>query len=99
MFTADDKMTEPQKVLAIIEELECWRLGNWDGCCCSHFSIRNVDVRISCGKGDEQAVWVSSRSFEYDDKELLRPILREVVRQVTEQSNRGGSFAEYIDNT
>lgn len=89
-------MDETEKVVAIIKEVGCSRLGNWDGCCCSHFSIRNVDVEISCGKGREQAVWISSRSQDYDDKELLKPIMAEVIRQVTEQSGRGGAFAQYI---
>ncbi len=61
MFSASEfsKMSEPEKVVAIIKELECFRLGNWDGCCCSHFSIRNVEVKISCGKGAEQSVRVT----------------------------------------
>lgn len=92
-------MSETQKVVALIKELECWRLGNWDGCCCSRFSIRNVDVDISCGKGREQAVWVSSHSMDYDDKSLLRPIMAEVIRQVTEQSGRARPFAQYIGET
>jgi len=91
------KMNEPEKVLAIIKEVGLWRLGNWDGCCCSHFSLRNVDVDISCGKGREQAVWVSSSSGDYEDKELLRPIMAEVIKQVSDQSGRGGSFAQYFD--
>lgn len=98
IFTVEQswKMTEPEKVVSLIRLLECWRLGNWDGCCCSRFSIRGVDVDISCGKGGQQAVWVSSPSLDYMDKELLRPIMDEVIRQVTEQSGRGGSFAQFL---
>ena len=98
------KMSEPEKIVAIIKEVECWRLGNWGGCCCSHFSIRNVDIDISCGKGREQAVWIGSPSMDYwngvskngNDENLLRPIMEEVVRQLTEQSGRGGTFAQYF---
>ena len=103
MFNTEQswKMREPEKVLALIKEIGVSRLGYWDGCCCSHFSIRNVNVSISCGKGGEQAVRVSSRSSDYGDvdhgdPELLRPIMDEVVRQLNEQSGRGGKFAEYF---
>lgn len=98
MFTAEEfrKMTETEKVVALIRGIECFRLGNWDGCCCSHFSVRNVLVDICCGKGGEQAVRVSSASMDYRDEELLRPVMTEVIRQVTEQSGRSGKFAEHI---
>lgn len=97
MLTAEESwdMTEPQIVVALIREVECWRLGNWDGCCCSSFEIRNVRVDISCGKGREQAVWVSSESLDYPQG--LNPIMDEVIRQLTEQSGRGGSFARYFE--
>lgn len=99
MFTAEQswKMSETEKVVAIIRDVECWRLGNWDGCCCSDFTIRNVEVDISCGKGGEKAVKVSSRSGDYAEKENLRPILAEVLRQVSEQSSRAGAFAGYLN--
>lgn len=99
MYTAPEswKMTEPEKIVALIKEIELWRLGNWDGCCCSSFSIRNVDVEISCGKGREQAVWISSRSMDYHDRTLLKPVMAEVIRQLTpEQTGRSGKFAEHI---
>lgn len=89
------RMSEPNRVVAIIQDVGLWNLGNWDGCCCSHFSIRNVDIDISCGKGREQAVWVSSRSMDYDEPLLLEPIMKEVVYQLERDSNRGGTFAEY----
>lgn len=97
IFTAPEswKMTETQKVVAIIRAIECWRLGNWDGCCCSRFSIRGVDVEISCGKADE-AIRVSSRSYNYDKLDDLKPIMAEIVRQVSEQSGRGENFAQYL---
>ncbi len=88
-------LTEPEIVAAIIRHLGCSILGNWDGCCCSRFSIRNVDVDISCGKGGEQAIWVSSHSLDYENRELLRPIMAEVVKQVTKNSGRGGAFSQY----
>jgi hypothetical protein len=98
-FSAEQswKMSEPEKVVALIVEVRCWRLGNWDGCCCSRFSVRNVDVDISCGKGREQAVWICSSSMDYDDKSLLKPIMKEVIKQLKESSGRGGSFKQYFD--
>lgn len=105
MFTAEEswKMTEPDKVAALIREIGCWRLGNWDGCCCSNFSIRNVDVHISCGKGGPREVVISSGSMDYMDWETkktdpkrMQPIMDEVIRQVSEQSGRDGKFAEII---
>lgn len=102
MFTPEQswKMSEPEKVVALIREVECWRLGNWDGCCCCHFSIRDVEVDISCGKGREQAVWIHSTSCEYPEAEattLLAPVMDEIVRQLTELSaGRGGQFAKYF---
>jgi len=97
-------MSEPQKVAALIREVGLWRLGNWDGCCCSRFSIRNVDVDISCGKGRDQGVWLSSNSLDYwkegttdgNDEELLRPIMEEIIRQLIAQSSRGGNFAQHF---
>jgi hypothetical protein len=90
-------MSEHEEVVSLIKEVGCWRLGNWDGCCCSRFSVRNVDVDIHCGKGIEQSVWVSSLHLDYDDDTLLHPIMDEVVKQVTEKSGRGGTFAQYIN--
>jgi hypothetical protein len=91
-------MTESEEVVSLIKEVGCWRLGNWDGCCCSRFSVRNVDVEIHCGNGMEQSIWVSSYSMDYDDDEaLLRPIMAEIVKQVTELSGRGGTFSQYIN--
>lgn len=92
------KMSEAEKVLAIIIELGCWRLGNWDGCACSRFSLRDVDIEIACGKGGEQGVWVRSASCEYDDVELLRPIMEEVVRQCDEGAGRATPFIGHIAN-
>ena len=91
-------MEENQYVVALIKEVGIERLGNWDGCCCSRFSVRNVDVDISCGKGRDQGVWISSPSLDYydgirgNDRDLLRPIAEEIVRQLNKKSNRGGEF-------
>jgi hypothetical protein len=82
--------------VALVREIKCWHLGNWDGCCCSQFSIRNVNVDISCGKGGEQAIRVWSNSMDYQDEADLRPIMDEVARQVAEGSGRGGVFAQYF---
>lgn len=89
-------MSETERVVAIIKDVECSSLGNWDGCCCSEFSIRNVLVEVSCGKGRKQGIWVSSRSMDYDDAGLLQPVMDEVFAQVTEQSGRGGPFAQHL---
>ena len=91
------KMSETEKVVTIIKEVQCWRLGNWDGCVCSNFSIRNVDIEISCGKSAaEQAVKISSRSMDYLEESALRPIADEVFAQVTEQANRSRPFKVII---
>lgn len=89
-------MSETERVVKLIRDIQCHNLGNWDGCCCSHFSLRNVDVDISCGKGGEQAVKVSSGSMDHCEA-TLRPILAEVVAQVLEQSGRLPRFAQYIN--
>lgn len=97
MFSGEEswKMTETEKVVAIIKEVECWRLGYWDGCCCSEFSVRSVNVDIACGKGREKAVRISGGADH--DAETLKPIMAEVMRQVEEQSGRGPGFAQYIN--
>ena len=50
--------SEPELVLDLIKEVGVCRLGNWDGCCCSGFSVRNVNVDISCGKGRNRGIWI-----------------------------------------
>lgn len=97
MFTIEEswKMSEPEKVVAILKEVGVWRLANWDGCICSRFSIRNVDVKISCGKGQKRGVWVSSPSMTYCSHEnwgdglSLEPIAEEMQRQMQECDLRG----------
>ena len=83
-------------VVSLIREVGCERLGFWDGCCCSSSSVRGVSVDISCGKGREQAVWVSSHHMDYNDKTSLRPVMDEVIRQLEDKSGRGGGFARYF---
>lgn len=87
--------SEEELVLELIKEVGIKRLGNWDGCACSWFSVRNVNVDISCGKGGDRGIWVHSRSMDYDDSELLRPIAEEVKCQV-EQSDRRGPIQFYL---
>ena len=90
----DMAQTETEKVVCILRAVQCRRLGYWDGCCCSNFNVRYVNVDISCGKGREQAVWVSSTSRDFG-KEELKPVMAEVIKQVSEQSGRAGKFTEY----
>lgn len=91
------RLTEPERVVAILREVGIEVLGNWDGCCCSNFSIRNVNVDISCGKGRKQGVWVWSRSSDYDDKVLLIPIMDEVLTQANEKSGRFPNFEKHYE--
>jgi hypothetical protein len=76
-------------VVALIRDVGIQRLGLWDGCPCSSFSVRNVDVDISCGRGRVIGVWISSKSCDYMDTENLKPIGEEVARQLEEESSRG----------
>lgn len=84
-------------VVDLIREVGVGRLGFFDGCTCCSFSVRTVDVDVSCGKGRERAVWISSRSLDYwdqstpngNDESLLRPIAEEVAKQVENADGRG----------
>lgn len=90
-------MTEIDNVCELIREVGVPRLGGWEGCCCCDFSVRSVHVDISCGKGSRgQAVWIWSHHMDYDDKETLRPVMEEVIRQLKELSGRGGDFAQHF---
>lgn len=99
MFDAPQswKMQEPEKVLQILREVQCWRLGHWNGCCCSAFSLRNVDISITCATHGEQAVRVSSAA--YADQSLLDPILAEVHRQMVDQAFQPNRWVQYIGST
>lgn len=98
------KMDEPEKVVAIIKEVGVWRLANWDGCICSRFSIRNVDVDISCGKGSDRGIRIDSPSMDYwnedtaddCDEKLLRPIAEEVKRQIENGGDHRGPIPIFI---
>lgn len=99
LFDADQawKMSEPDKLLAIIKHVRIWRLGNHDGCICSSFALRGVNFDISCGKGQPRAVRVYSQSGDYDNNHdaLLRPVASEVRRQAQE-SDGGGEIAVFF---
>lgn len=100
MFTAQEswRMSEPQKVLSIIKDVGAWRLGNWDGCTCSSFSIRNVNIDIGCGKGSPRRVHVSSRSGDYENGTVaLRMIGDEVARQVQEGDSRSPQIVVTVE--
>jgi hypothetical protein len=88
------EMSEPSKVIAIIRDVGCWRLGHWDGCCCSHFSVRDVTIEISCGKGREQGVWVYSahsfyagRTDDFDLQGIADVVLDELRRGSGQRDN------------
>ncbi len=87
--------TEPELVLELIKEIGVSRLGNWDGCECSSFSIRNVTVDISCGKGQKRGILISSNSMDYEDEGLLYPIGEDVKQQVESSSHRGPITVSY----
>lgn len=87
-------MSEAKEVVELIREVGVFRLGMCDGCICCHFSVRNVDVYIACGKGVDRGIWVSSQSMSYDngewgDGEPLNEIAEEVHRQVEGSDMRG----------
>lgn len=88
MFTKEESwtMTETEKVVEIIKLVEVWRLANFEGCTCSKFNIRGVDVEISCGKGGPRVIEVSARSC---DDHNLRAIGEEVAQQVEVSDGRG----------
>lgn len=88
--------SETEMVVDLIRDVGVGRLGNFDGCICCEFKVRNVLVEISCGKGLDRGIWVSSGSMDYGDNldgkadiELLKPIAEEVQRQVQGSDMRG----------
>jgi hypothetical protein len=82
-------------VIKLLQEVGVPRLSAWDGCTCGTFEVRRVKIDVSCGKGRERGVWVSSHSCDFTDSEYkpnehqLRPIGDEVARQVSEGDQRG----------
>ena len=91
------KTPENMRIVRIIREVGVWVLGNFDGCSCCDFKIRNVEIDISCGKGRDRGLWIYSPSLDYWDEvtpngnnvDLLRPIAEEVIRQVEKSDGRG----------
>jgi len=83
--------SEPELVLELIKEVGVQRLGCWDGCACSRFAIRDVNVDICCGKGRDRGIYIWSNCDDYTDGHdlLLRPIAKEVARQVESADRRG----------
>ena len=84
--------SEPELVLDLVKEVGAARLGNFDGCVCSRFEVRNVHVDICCGKGRDRGIYIWSHSMDYleeDHEEMLRPIAEEVARQVQKADERG----------
>lgn len=70
----------------LIREVGIGRLCNFDGCTCSHFSVRSVNVDISCRKGRDGPLvhaWSSSPDF-HDNQEALQAVVEEVVDQLEE---------------
>jgi hypothetical protein len=98
-YTLDWHKPEPQIVLEIIQAVGIHRLANFDGCLCGRFSLRNVDIDICCGKGRQRALWISSKSGDYDDnaQKKLRPIAEEVVRQVQDLNDGRGEMPTRFD--
>jgi hypothetical protein len=88
-----DLLNEPGRVDLLISAIGCSRLGNWDGCVCSQFSIRNVDVEIACGKGSKpQGVRVSSTHGDYTDRAMLEMIADTIVEQLEASCSRSGPW-------
>lgn len=78
-------------VLELIREVGLHRLGGFDGCMCTHFSVQRVDVDVSCRKSSGgtkgfygTTVRVHSRSLDQDGAELEQ-VAREVAKQIHEQ--------------
>jgi len=88
---------EHERIVELVREIGVWRLGNFDACVCSRFSIRSVEVEINCGKARPRGVRISSVAMDYwngssedgNNEILLRPIAEEVARQVAESDGRG----------
>lgn len=77
---------EPQRVLEVLKEVGIHRLANFDGCLCGCFAIRNVKIEISCGKGADRGIKISSRSMDYPaSAEELEKVLCEVGNEVQRQ--------------
>lgn len=81
---------EVQDIVDLVREVGVYRLCSRDGCTCGGFTVRNVEVEVSCGKGFDRGVRVFSNHFDYHGREdSLLPVAREVARQVEEDDGRG----------
>lgn len=96
------RSTPQDEVVDLIRGVGVHRLGYFDGCPCSSFSVLGVEVDISCGRGRKKGVWIVARSSDYWDFEtggmdlgMLRPIGEEVARQLDQLSNRGPFEVHY----
>lgn len=85
---SDEYQTERGRVLDIVREVGVQRLSYFDGCACGGFTLRNVKVDISCGKGRDRGVWVSHRGDDHSPDDILA-IADEVASQVEECDGRG----------
>lgn len=85
-------MNQTDRVVELIRTVGVRELGLLDGCICCRFSVRNVEVDISCGKGADREIIVGSRSLLYEDDAELRPVLEEVERQAIALNDRRGPF-------
>lgn len=80
------RLSEPERVAYLIREIGPGYLGHFDGCICSRFSIRYVDVEISCGSNGERGVWVGS---DYQSPEDFAPIMEALREAMTGKDLRG----------
>lgn len=70
------KLSESERVSYLIREVGPSRLGNFNGCICSSFSIRNVDFDLSCGKGGgPRGIVITSCSMDYREEADYHPII------------------------
>lgn len=94
---------ENEVVVDLLRDVGVDRLGYFDGCVCCHFKVRNVEIGVSCGKGRDRGIWVSSASLDYYDRELkgldealLRPIAEEVQRQIEASEDGRGPIPIHL---
>lgn len=87
----NELIEENMRTAALIKDVGVESLGDFSECTCCDFKVRNVEVDISCGKGRERGLWISSPSLYYygEDPSLLKPIAEEVARQVEHSDGRG----------
>lgn len=96
-YSLEWQKSEPEKVLDVIKDVGIHRLGNLDGCICCSFSIRDVNVSVSCGKGSNRGCRIYSNSMDYptDEKELslvLSEVGDEIVRQINDLHDGRGEM-------